>query len=163
MFALGLVLAISMAAVAGANAGPGPSSRSTNELLRQSADRVAELSAAAERNRLARDIHDSLGHHLTAIARPAGEGEAFRDRDAGAADSARGRRPRSARQALDDVRHSVRALRDEPVRSRSRPRSATWPGTPTTAGWRSPWMVTATSGRTTRPRSPRCTGPPRRG
>ena len=31
------------------------------------ASQVAELATAEERNRLARDIHDSVGHHLTAI------------------------------------------------------------------------------------------------
>jgi len=36
--------------------------------LQAYAGRVAEGAAAAERNRLARDIHDSLGHYLTAIS-----------------------------------------------------------------------------------------------
>ena len=52
------------------------------------ADRVAELSAAAERNRVARDIHDGLGHHLTAIAVLLEKAAAFRDRDPAAADRA---------------------------------------------------------------------------
>lgn len=35
---------------------------------RACADRVAELSAEAERSRAARDIHDGPGHHRTATA-----------------------------------------------------------------------------------------------
>ncbi|MFC7612401.1 sensor histidine kinase [Actinokineospora soli] len=90
MFAIGLVLACGMA---------------------ESAARVAELSAAGERNRLARDVHDGLGHHLTAIAVQLEKADAFRDRDPGAADAAVRAARDSAREALDDVRHSVRALR----------------------------------------------------
>jgi signal transduction histidine kinase len=68
MFSLGLVLTITMAAVAGSERQAHADLQATNESLRASAAQVAELSATAERNRLARDIHDSLGHHLTAIA-----------------------------------------------------------------------------------------------
>ena len=42
--------------------------------------RVAELAAAAERNRLARDIHDSLGHYLTAISIQLEKAQAYRAR-----------------------------------------------------------------------------------
>ena len=47
--------------------------------LQAYADRVAELAAAAERNRLARDIHDSLGHYLTAISIQLEKAQAYRD------------------------------------------------------------------------------------
>ncbi|MEV6109759.1 sensor histidine kinase [Streptomyces sp. NPDC051940] len=96
MFALGVVLATTMAAVA------------VRE--RQARDRIAELSAARERNRLAREIHDSLGHHLTAIGVQLETAEAFApldpDRSARAVADARW----SAGQALQEVRSSVRAL-----------------------------------------------------
>jgi signal transduction histidine kinase len=67
----------------------------------------------AERNRLARDIHDGLGHHLTAIAVLLEKADTFRERDPAAADRALVDARRSARQALDDVRASVRSLRAE--------------------------------------------------
>ena len=99
MFGLGLVLAVAMAAVAvGEQEGRARLEHALRELsdsherLADHAERVAELSAAAERNRLARDIHDSLGHHLTAIAVQLEKAEAFRDRDA--ATAAAGGRPR---------------------------------------------------------------------
>jgi signal transduction histidine kinase len=97
MFAVGLVLAIAMASVAVGE--------------QAYAAQVASLSAEAERTRLARDIHDSLGHHLTAIAVQLEKAEAFRDRDPGAADQALSDARSSVRQALGDVRLSVRALR----------------------------------------------------
>ena len=98
MFAVGLVLAIAMASVAVAE--------------QAYAAQVAGLSAEAERTRLARDIHDSLGHHLTAIAVQLEKAAAFRDRDPGAADQALADARSSVRQALGDVRLSVRALRE---------------------------------------------------
>ena len=113
MFALGLVLTIAMAAVAGRERRARAELADTNEMLRASADRVAELSATAERNRLARDIHDSLGHHLTAIALLLDKAMAFRARDAATADDAVADARRSAQQALDDVRRSVSALHDQ--------------------------------------------------
>ena len=99
MFCVGLVLALSMAAIATS--------------AREARDRLAELSAAVERTRLARDLHDGLGHHLTAIAVQLEKSEAFRDRDPVAADRAIRDAHRSARQALAEVRSSVRAMRTD--------------------------------------------------
>ncbi|CCH29991.1 sensor histidine kinase [Actinosynnema sp. NPDC047251] len=101
MFTVGLVLTVAMAAVA-------------VEEQRGRA-RLAELSAAAERNRVARDIHDGLGHHLTAVSVLLEKASAFRDRDPAVADRALADARESARRALADVRSSVRTLR-EPFR-----------------------------------------------
>lgn len=76
---------------------------------------MAELSAAAERNRVARDVHDGLGHHLTAVSVLLEKAAAFRDHDPETADRALHDARDSARRALEDVRTSVRALR-EPFR-----------------------------------------------
>ncbi|MER5303526.1 sensor histidine kinase [Streptomyces lasiicapitis] len=120
MFGLGLVLAVSMATVAtGEQEARGRVESAVRELtdshrrLEEYAARVAELSTARERNRLAREIHDSLGHHLTAIAVQLEKAEAFRDLDRAAADRALVDARWSARRALEEVRQSVRALRDE--------------------------------------------------
>lgn len=104
MLCVGLVLTIAMAAVAVAE--------------QRAKARVAQLSAAAERNRVARDIHDGLGHHLTAIALLLEKAATFRDLDPPAADRAIEDAHRSTRHALDDVRQSVRTLRggDAPFR-----------------------------------------------
>jgi signal transduction histidine kinase len=113
MLTIGLVLTIAMAAVAGNERRARERVQVVNEQLRASAARVAELSATAERNRVARDIHDGLGHHLTAISVLLEKATAFRDRDAGVADAAIDDAWRSTRHALDDVRRSVGALRQE--------------------------------------------------
>ncbi|MER6162106.1 sensor histidine kinase [Streptomyces sp. NPDC001868] len=109
MLCVGLVLAISMAAVAVGE------QRARLELEAYAA-RVAELSAATERNRLARDIHDSLGHHLTVMSVQLEMASDFRSLDPDAARRALDEARRSVRLALGDVRQSVRALRDEATR-----------------------------------------------
>ncbi|GAA3205739.1 sensor histidine kinase [Actinocorallia longicatena] len=101
MFALGVVLATSMAAVA------------VRE--RTARERVAELSAAAERNRIAREIHDSLGHHLTALGVQLETALAFGDLDPPRAAQAVTNARWSAGQALEEVRTSVRTLADGPL------------------------------------------------
>ncbi|WP_439663552.1 sensor histidine kinase [Lentzea sp. HUAS TT2] len=104
MFAVGLVLTITMAAVA-------VRERDGRIRLQESHRTVAELSAAAERARVARDLHDDLGHHLTAIVVLLEKASAFHDREPGTAKTAVLDAERSARRALGEVRESVRSLR----------------------------------------------------
>ncbi|WP_203905943.1 sensor histidine kinase [Rhizocola hellebori] len=106
MFGLGLVLAIAMAAVA-------VEETRGRVRLQESHRQIAELSAAAERHRVARDLHDDLGHHLTAVVVLLEKADAFRERDPAQARLAVDDAARSARRALQDVRESVRALRGE--------------------------------------------------
>jgi signal transduction histidine kinase len=106
MIGIGLVLAVCMAAVAVAE-------RDARDRLERSLGQVAELSAATERNRVARDIHDSLGHHLTAIAIQLEKASTFSARDPALSAQALRDARSSARDALTEVRRSVRALRDE--------------------------------------------------
>ncbi|WP_410657989.1 sensor histidine kinase [Amycolatopsis sp. lyj-112] len=113
MFVIGLVLAIAMAGIAVREQQARSRLEESLREVTSYAAQVADLSAAAERNRLARDIHDSLGHHLTAIAVQVEKASAFRDRDPRAADQALADARSSARRALDEVRRSVGALRDE--------------------------------------------------
>jgi signal transduction histidine kinase len=114
MFAVGLVLTITMAAVAVREQALRVGLERSHEQLRAYADRVADLSATAERNRVARDIHDGLGHHLTAIALLLEKATAFAERDPRAAQRAVSDAHGSARAALDEVRRSVRMLRADP-------------------------------------------------
>ncbi|NUW32034.1 sensor histidine kinase [Nonomuraea sp. SMC257] len=120
MFVLGLVLAVAMAAVAvGEQESRTRLEHALHEVaeshtrLSRYAERVAELTAAEERNRVAREIHDSLGHHLTAAAVQMEKAEAFLDRDRPTAERALADARTSAARALEEVRHSVRALRGE--------------------------------------------------
>jgi signal transduction histidine kinase len=112
MFGIGLVLAMAMAGIA-------VREQQARARLAASAERVAELSTLTERNRLAREIHDSLGHHLTAIAIQLEKAEAFGELDRPAAQQALADARWSARQALGEVRRSVRTLRSEPFSLRA--------------------------------------------
>ncbi len=75
------------------------------------AEQAGELATTQERNRLAREIHDSLGHYLTIINVQLETALALRPRDDMRADRAVGEAKRLASEALADVRRSVAALR----------------------------------------------------
>jgi signal transduction histidine kinase len=79
--------------------------------LQSYAARVGDLAATEERNRLARDIHDSLGHHLAAINIQLEKANAYRDRDANRSYEAVTNAQRTVQDALKDVRASVSSLR----------------------------------------------------
>ncbi|MEL6605994.1 MAG: sensor histidine kinase [Cyanobacteria bacterium J06614_10] len=81
--------------------------------LKQYANRVAELAATEERNRLARDIHDSLGHHLAAINIQLEKANAYRQRDPQRAYEAVTYAQHTVQDALKEVRQSVNSLREE--------------------------------------------------
>ncbi len=85
----------------------------TNRRLQAYAAQVAELAAAEERNRVARDIHDSLGHYLTAVNIQLEKALAYRNRSPAEAEQAIRDAKQAAGEALQDVRRSVGALRSE--------------------------------------------------
>jgi signal transduction histidine kinase len=76
---------------------------------------VERLAVVQERNRLAREIHDSLGHYLTTIHAQLQGAEAVHGSDPGRALKALGQARELARDALVEVRHSVEALKAEPA------------------------------------------------
>lgn len=82
-----------------------------NEQLRLYAHEVEELSATRERNRIAREIHDGLGHYLTAIAVQAEAAEALVATSPARAAERIGRVVGLTRAALADVRQSLDTLR----------------------------------------------------
>ncbi|WP_214324344.1 sensor histidine kinase [Nonomuraea sediminis] len=74
-------------------------------------DRVRELAVAEERARMARDMHDSIGHHLTVIKMGLENAERFRDlRPSDAWDEVRQAKQLTA-EAMAEARRWVRALR----------------------------------------------------
>lgn len=85
----------------------------SNRRLQIYAEQVAELAATEERNRLARDIHDSLGHYLTAVNIQLEKALAYRNRSPKEAEQAIRDAKLAASEALQDVRRSVGALRNE--------------------------------------------------
>ncbi len=98
------------------------SRRKTERLLSDLADshrklqayavEVADLAATEERNRVARDIHDSVGHALTAVNIQLEKALAYWQRSPEEALQAIRDAKLAASEALRDVRSSVAALRD---------------------------------------------------
>jgi signal transduction histidine kinase len=74
---------------------------------------VAQLAAANVRNRMAREIHDTLGHYLTVIHVQLEAARAIVDRDPGRGMLAVTRAQALAKDGLAAVRQSVKALREE--------------------------------------------------
>lgn len=86
-----------------------------NRALRDYTAKAEELAALQERNRLAREIHDGLGHYLTAMNLQANLAAALLEVDPERARQALVRLQAMILEALADVRRSVAALRSEPV------------------------------------------------
>jgi signal transduction histidine kinase len=92
-----------------------------NQKLREYAANAEALAVAQERNRLAREIHDGLGHYLTAINMQLRAAQAVSEQDPAQAKAALGNAQTLAQEALADVRRSVSALRADPASSRPLP------------------------------------------
>jgi signal transduction histidine kinase len=86
-----------------------------NQRLRDYAIQAEELAITKERNRLAREIHDGLGHYLTAIHVQIQAARAVLAAPGSQADQALGSAQNLAQEALVDVRQSVAALRVSPA------------------------------------------------
>jgi signal transduction histidine kinase len=84
-----------------------------NRQLQEYASKVEQLSIAQERNQLAREIHDGLGHYLTALNIQANVVGALIEKDPDQAALALEKMQFMIREALADVRRSVAALRSE--------------------------------------------------
>jgi signal transduction histidine kinase len=84
-----------------------------NARLRASAERDRAHAALSERNRIARDIHDGLGHYLTTIAVQLEAARTLLPTDPAQAAATIARAERQSREALDEVRRSVRTLRSD--------------------------------------------------
>ena len=80
---------------------------------------AGDLAAMQERNRLARDIHDGLGHYLTVISVQLQVARAMLDGDRERSRDAIEKAQALTQQALADVRRSVAALRASPLDGRS--------------------------------------------
>jgi signal transduction histidine kinase len=91
-----------------------------NEQLRQYALQIEDLAAVQERNRIAREIHDSLGHALTALNVQLQTASKLWHIDLSQAQSFLTQARRLGEVAIKEVRHSVNTLRadsreDEPI------------------------------------------------
>ena len=85
-----------------------------NEQLRAQAEDIEELAKAKERNRIARDIHDGLGHYLTVVHVQLEAAHALLQREPDEARGALLKAQELTREGLADVRRSVALLRASP-------------------------------------------------
>jgi len=85
----------------------------THERLRQYALQVEELAAVQERNHIAREIHDALGHTLTAQNIQLQTAVKLWQQDPNRAQSFLQQAQQLAATAMQEVRRSVRALRED--------------------------------------------------
>jgi signal transduction histidine kinase len=80
--------------------------------LQEYAVQAERLATVQERNRVARDIHDGLGHALTVVQMQVKAARAVLRSDPDRSDVMLGKAELQAAEALDEVRRSVAALRD---------------------------------------------------
>jgi signal transduction histidine kinase len=90
-----------------------------NTRLRQYALRIEELATVQERNRIARDIHDSLGHSLTVFGIHLEAALRLLHSDPQKAETLLLEVQHLNSTTLQDVRQSVAALRTDPLQSRT--------------------------------------------
>lgn len=85
----------------------------SHQALREYAKQVEVLTAISERNHIAREIHDTVGHSMTALLVQLQAARKLQARDLELSEQALMRCEELARSALQQVRLSVRALREE--------------------------------------------------
>ncbi|GAB3096306.1 hypothetical protein GCM10027054_24120 [Isoptericola nanjingensis] len=82
------------------------------ELTAEQAAHAAQERLQAERLRIARDLHDTVGHHLSVVALHAGVADEAVGRDDDAARDALARVREAASGTLDELRATVKVLRE---------------------------------------------------
>lgn len=94
---------------------------SSNRTLVRYAAEAEELATLRERNRLAREIHDNLGHYLTTVNMQIEAGLALLERDPARARDVLTKAQTLTREGLGEVRRSIQALRANPLEGRALP------------------------------------------
>ncbi len=86
--------------------------REANHKLSLYAEKIEELAVIRERNRMAREIHDSLGHYLTVVNVQIGAARAILSQNQERAVDALDKAQRLTQEGLQEVRQSVSMLRE---------------------------------------------------
>lgn len=84
---------------------------SAHKKLKKSAEEVSRLTAVEERNKIARDIHDSLGHNMTALIMQIQMTEHYLDSDYTKSRELLSASLETAKKSLSDIRAVVETLR----------------------------------------------------
>jgi signal transduction histidine kinase len=104
MFFVGLVVTCALAALM-------VRERRARASLGRAGEVIAELSAESERQRLVREVHDGVAHHLTATAIQLEKAKAFRAVDPAVADAAVDDARAAVGRALEEVREALTGIR----------------------------------------------------
>ena len=83
-----------------------------NKTLKAYSEQVEELTITHERNRMAREIHDGVGHYLTVINMQVQAARAVMEKDPAKAKETLSRAMNQTQEALREIRSSVAILRD---------------------------------------------------
>jgi signal transduction histidine kinase len=92
-----------------------------NRNLTEYAVQAEELAATRERNRMAREVHDTVGHVLTVVNVQLEAARVMLERDPASTRDAINKAQEQTRQGLGDIRNSVAALRAFPLDNCSLP------------------------------------------
>lgn len=99
--------------------------RTSNVQLELQAEQAALLAVEQERNRLAREIHDAVGHSLTVVGAQLEVAESLMKQEPARALDAIQKAQRASRNGLTDIRRSVASLRATPQEQRTLAESLT--------------------------------------
>jgi signal transduction histidine kinase len=91
----------------------------TNRKLTEYAAQAEELATLRERNRLAREIHDNLGHYLTAVNMQIEAAMAVLSTDQERTLQALTKAQTLTKEGLSEIRRSINALRANPIENRA--------------------------------------------
>ncbi|MBK1878655.1 sensor histidine kinase [Pelagicoccus mobilis] len=90
-----------------------------NERLRATYRQAEELAATQERNRIAREIHDTIGHSLTVVNMQIETARALMEKDSSKASEFLEKAQEVTKKGLSDIRSSVASLRSSPLDGRT--------------------------------------------
>ncbi len=118
IYGTGIVFVIVFTRVAAGEREARAALEEANQRLRERAAQIEELATTKERNRLAREIHDSLGHYLTVVNVQISAAQAVMEHDRPRALDHLAKAQTLAKEGLADVRRSVATLRASPIEGR---------------------------------------------
>lgn len=117
VYGTGIVFVVVFTRIAASEREARASLGEANRRLQENAAQVEELAVTKERNRLAREIHDSLGHYLTVVNVQIGAAQAIFSQDSARALDHLSKAQTLTQEGLAEVRRSVAALRASPTES----------------------------------------------
>jgi signal transduction histidine kinase len=125
IYGTGIVFVVTFTRIAASERKARASLGEANRLLLENAAQKEELAVTRERNRLARELHDSLGHYLTVVNVQIGAAQAVFDQDSARALEHLSTAQTLTQEGLAEIRRSVAALRASPTESRFLPEALT--------------------------------------